>query len=438
MSRLAAILVAASLLALAGCRGLVGNAVEANNQPNPQLNANVNHIIFMLQENRSFDHYFGKLKDYRQAQGLSTDIDGLPAIASNPSFDGSSTVQSFHLITQCTEDLSPSWNETHVDINRNSPGTTSPASMDGFVFTAGKFARDTGLNDVNGTRAMGYYDATDLPYYYFMASQFATSDRWFSPAPTRTQPNRLYAIAATSAGHVYPPQQALDNFTIFDLLENRNVSWKVYSVDPKASTLEPFATYTTHPDKIVPASQYFTDVANGTLPSVAFIDTGFELPLDEHAPNPIQQGAALVASMVNALMSSASWKDSIFILTFDEGGGFFDHVPPMPTVSPDGIPPSDLLPNDIKGDFTITGFRVPLIVISPFAKAHFVSHTPMDYTSILKLIETRFSLPNLTARDASQPDMSTEFFDYQNAPWRVPPGPPAQPTGAPCYFTSLP
>ncbi len=438
MSRLAAIIVAASLLALGGCRGLVNGAVEANNQPNPQLNANVNHIIFMLQENRSFDHYFGQLNSYRQSQGLSTEVDGLPAGASNPDFAGTGTVQSYHLITQCVEDLSPSWNETHVDINRSSPGTLNPATMDGFVFTAAKFARDTGLNDINGIRAMGYYDSTDLPYYYFMSSQFATSDRWFSPAPTRTQPNRLYSIAATSAGHAYPPQQALANFTIFDLLENQKVTWKVYAVDPKASTIEPFATFTAHPENIVPASQYFTDVANGTLPSVAFIDTGFLEPTNEHAPNPIQQGAAQVASMVNALMNSASWKDSVFILTFDEGGGFYDHVPPIQAVSPDNIPPSDLLPTDIKGDFTITGFRVPLIVISPFTKAHYVSHTPMDYTAILKFIETRFSLPNLTARDASQPDMSREFFDFQGVPWRVPPSPPSQPTGAPCYFTSLP
>jgi phospholipase C len=137
-------------------------------------------------------------------------------------------------------------------------------------------------------------------------------------------------------------------------------------------------------------------------------------------------------------MSSPLWKDSVFILYFDEAGGLYDHVPPIPAINPDGIPPQDLLPTDTKGDFTFTGFRVPMIVISPFAKKNYVSHLGMDYTAVLKFIETRFSLRNLTARDASQPDMSREFFDFDNPRWMTPPNPPAQPTGAPCYFDHLP
>src|SRR5581483_11968940 len=135
--------------------------------------------------------------------------------------------------------------------------------------------------------------------------------------------------------------------------------------------------------------------------------------------------------------------DSVFILTHDEGGGFYDHVPPQPAVSPDVIPPSDLLPGDVclgtggaNCDFNHTGFRVPLIVVSPFTKPNYVSHTPMDYTAILKLIETRFSLPSLTKRDAAQPDM-TEFFDFTNAPLTIPPFPPDQPTTGPCYLDRL-
>jgi len=159
-------------------------------------------------------------------------------------------------------------------------------------------------------------------------------------------------------------------------------------------------------------------------------------------------------------MNSSSWKDSIFIETFDEGGGLFDHVGPMidgqpiqelstsaagqavgpgiyPTdaaaqhvPSPDGVMPRDLHPDDPHGDFTRTGFRVPLIIISPFAKAHFVSHTPMDYTAVLKLVEKRFKLPHLNQRDAAQPDMS-EFFDFINAPNTFATSPAAQPT-MPC------
>jgi phospholipase C len=431
----------AFLLGLAGCRGLVnGSGVEAGNKPNPQLNQNVNHIIFMIQENRSFDHYFGHLNAYRVRQGLPADVDGAPSDASNPAANGVGTVAPFHLTTQCVEKLSPSWNETHTDINATNPPTSTlgPTPMDGFVKTAAKFATDTGLSDTQGLRSMGYFDEREIPFYYFMATQFATSDRWFSPVPSRTQPNRMFAIAASSDGLVYPPKTGTDRLTIFDVLQKAGVSWRVYAVGLRASTLEAFPIFDAHPEGVVPMSQFFSDVASGSLPSVAFIDTGFENGEDEHPPAPIQPGAAQVARFVNALMSSPSWKDSVFILTFDEGGGFYDHVPPMPTVNPDGIKPQDLLPTDIQGDFTFSGFRVPVIVISPFSKAHYVSHLPMDYTAILKLIETRFSLPNLTARDASQPDMSTEFFDFEGAPWRNPPRPPAQPTDAPCYFDHLP
>jgi phospholipase C len=204
------------------------------------------------------------------------------------------------------------------------------------------------------------------------------------------------------------------------------------------------------PQNIAPISQYFTDLQNGTLPQVAQIEPATDAGLDEHpstsdtqASN-IQSGANYVASLINGLMSSSSWKDSAFILTYDENGGFYDHVPPQPTVSPDGIKPVDLLPNDIcttstgpACDFVYTGYRVPLIVISPFTKQNYVSHTVADETAILKLIETRFGVPALSQRDAAQMDM-TEFFDFGNPPWMTPPTPPSQNTNGACYLNALP
>lgn len=143
-------------------------------------------------------------------------------------------------------------------------------------------------------------------------------------------------------------------------------------------------------------------------------------------------------------MGSSSWKDSAFILTYDEFGGFFDHISPQPAVSPDGIKPRDLLPGDIcttvsgpTCNFVYTGYRVPLIVVSPFTKKNYVSHTVADLTAILKLIETRFNLAPLTKRDAAQMDM-TEFFDFTNPPWLTPPTPPLQNTSDPCYLNKLP
>lgn len=160
----------------------------------------------------------------------------------------------------------------------------------------------------------------------------------------------------------------------------------------------------------------------------------------------VQVGSKYVSGIINALMASPSWKNSVFILSFDEGGSFYDHVPPQPTISPDGIPPQDLRAGDVctsSGqnsaicDFKYTGFRVPLVVISPFTRRNYASHTVADYTAILKFIETRFNLPSLTARDAAQIDM-TEFFDFAGAPSMTPPTPPAQPTNHPCYLDHLP
>ncbi len=448
----------------------------------------INHIIFMMQENRSFDHYFGAMKEYWAANGFPDQpFDGLPQFnnpagtpATNPGCDpalsqpfppndcitdaSSPLISSFHMISQCIENPSPSWNESHTDWNVNDPVSPTP-TMDGMVHTAAHDARNDNppLSDINGQRAMAYYDGGDLPYYYFMASNFGTSDRWFSPTMTRTQPNRMYLMAATSAGRAYPlasgtPQ--LTNKTIFELLEASKIPWRVYVTDDQdtpirnGSELGMFIFANSHNANFVSATQFFTDLTSGNLPAVAEIDPGFSKGLDEHAgeddaapSGKVQAGAHYVSTLINALMQSPYWKDSVFILTWDEFGGFYDHVPPQPMPSPDGIQPStsiDLQPGDIctattgpTCDFVYTGFRVPLIVISPFAKKNFVSHTVADYTAILKFIETRFGLSSLTARDAAQMDM-TEFFDFTNGPWKTPPTPPQQPNTMPCYLDHLP
>jgi phospholipase C len=447
----------AILVVLVGCGGLqAGNngggttTPPVTTPPPPAADIHsVNHIIFMVQENRSFDHYFGHLPDYWQANGFpAQQIDVMSATASNPSADGLSTVTSYHLKTVCHANLSPSWNESHVDWNRQNP-TSATATMDGFTFTAAAYAMNShpgepDVTDKAGIRAMGYYDSSDLNYYYFMASNFATSDRWFSPAMTRTQPNRMYLLSATSAGHVYPLTAALTNKTIFEALDDAGVSWKIYETDPGTSYLNMFQPYATqNASKVRPISEYMTDVQNGTLPSVALIEGGYASGRDEHPNENVQKGSTWVSGIINPLLTSPSWKDSVFILTFDEGGAMYDHVPPQPAVNPDGIAPSDLAPTDICAantgancDFNFTGFRVPMIVISPFTKKNFVSHTSADYTAILKLIETRFNVPALTKRDAAQMDM-TEFFDFTNVPWKTPPTPPVQVTGAVCDFDTL-
>ena len=467
-----------------------------------QTSSVLNHIIFMAQENRSLDEYFGSLRAYWRANKF-TDIsfDGLAQFnptsgiaplygppPTNPGCDpaypppddctvdsSSPVITSYHLTTQCTENTSPSWNESHEDWNRADPLSATP-TLDGYVWTAAHDARFNSppYYDTNGIRAMGYYDQTDLNYYYFMASEFATSDRWFSPAMTRTEPNRDYLIAATSQGYVYPigtdggDQSLLTATTIFQELQAAGISWKIYVNTDNTScasnptpqcllTLSYVQDFswgqtipTDYPNNIATMTTYFSDVQSGTLPQVAFIEPASPAGLDEHGsdsdqyPINIQLGAQYVASLINALMSSSSWKDSAFILTYDEFGGLYDHYAPQPTVSPDGIKPDDFLPGDICSestgatcDFTYTGYRMPLIVISPYAREHYVSHTVMDTTAILRFIETRFKLKALNKRDVAQKSMS-EFFNFNIPPWMTPPTPPAQITSGACYLNKLP
>jgi len=446
MNRLSAIALALGL-ALTGCGGR-GTASKNTMPQDPSADITVvQHIVFMLQENESFDRYFGQLNVYRQSQGLGADVDGTPANASNLSYDGSTTITPFHMISMCTESLSPFWSQSHFDWNRQAPTSGTPL-MDGFAFEAGLSDVSSGADrDSSGMRAMSYYDQEDLPYYYFMASQFAISDRWFSPVMTNTPANRMYAMAATSHGVINFPQALTDVPTIVDELQKAGVTWRNYVPNyPQGSSLNSFPAYSQYlGTNIVPMSQYFTDAANGTLPQVAFIDDDAKGQLDEHPGSgvSVQKGAAYVASIINALMTSSAWKDSVFFLAYDEAGGFYDHVPPVSTVSPDGIPPV-LEPYNVCAtttgptcDFVYTGFRVPNLVVSPFAKPHYVDHTPIDTTAVLAFIEKRFGLSPLTKRDAAQPDLSF-FFDYGGAPNMTPPAPPAQPTSGPCYTNALP
>jgi phospholipase C len=425
----------------------------------------LNHIIFMIEENRSLDTYFGQLQTYRVMQGLPAgEFDGIPPDGTGPCANASpstppnadpahpcmpinlknndyhNTIMMFHLKTMCIENTSNAWYESHQNFNLFNLSSDTPA-MDGFAWSAGGDALFIGEKDSDGARAMGFYDWNDLPYHYFLATQFATSDRWFSPGPTETEPEKMYEIAATSVGHAHKPNNPVNVPTIFALLNNAHISWKVYTAADTSQAIinffQPFATQ--NAANIQPIANYFSDLQNGTLPQVVMIEPAFSGGRDEHPGlgNNIQQGVAESAQYINALMTSQFWKDSAFILTFDESGGLFDHVPP-PTQgvpNPDGIPPQDLFtspPADPPGDFTRYGFRVPLIVVSPFARKNYVSHTVTDATSILRFIEVRFGLPLLTKRDAVAMDM-TEFFNWTNPPNLTFPTPPTQPTNGPCY-----
>lgn len=355
------------------------------------------------------------------------------------------TVHSFLLKDQCVEDFSPDWLESHGAYNRDDPASDEWKG-NGFVHITAGFSQFANSQDdthhyfdVRGQRNMGYYDETMLPFYYFLAAQFGTSDNFFSPIPSNSGPNRVAELAATTHGHAHNPP-TLDIPNIFELLDDKGISWKVYYSDVSSSGV-PLTTLTNFqwgqghkdPQHLAPVNcnqastpcaagqtDYFTDLKSGNFPAVALIEPGFDSGRDEHPGNPVQIGAVYDKSLISAFMDSPIWKDSVFFLTYDEAGGFYDHVQPVNNnlphnfiaVQPDGIPPQDLQSKDPQGDFTRTGFRLPLMVVSPYVIPHVVSHAAADSTAILKFIEKRFNLRNLTKRDAAQPDFDKEFFDF--------------------------
>jgi phospholipase C len=415
------------------------------------------HIIFMLQENRAFDNYFGELAEYRvnhnpPIQGAKlSDVNDLHTLP--PDFQlcnpNDLCYPPFHARTECTENLSPAWSEAHVDMDLVGNDwlnltQNSIFNMDQFLDV--DWSSWWGNNDPQHTRPLGYYDQTDLPYYYELATQFTTDDYWYSPAPTYTVPNRMYLFSATSHGHAYAPAKqddpAWDRPTIFKLLTDRGISWRYYYQD-NSVFLAQWADWNDQRvrNNVRNIQEYYNILASPNadvlLPKVVFIERATATGFDEHPLNNVQTGAAVVANILSALFNSKAWPDSAFIFSYDEGGGFFDHVPPILVTPPDNLAPTDLQRGDPKGLFNVTGFRVPVVVISPWSRPQTVIHLKTDYTSILKLIEKRFDLPALTQRDATTQDMADPqngFFDFSYPHLLQVPTLPQQPTNGVCNY----
>ena len=500
----------------------------------------INHVIFMLQENHTFDNYFGMLNPYRQANGWDVgddgkhyEVDGIDdKLTSFFNQDDEGTKYSpFKLASTCIDDDSSDFLASYGAVNRYDFSATRLIQMDGFVHDAEGYAKSCAASgscsgsftDLTGQRAMGYYDQGFLNYYYYMASQFAVSNRWFSPISSKSVSNRIATFTGgTTQGLVLDPgnQDHLSQLvipTIFQELQAAKVTWKIYysvtvgycnagttcGSSPSANypatdfsslnysfiylyenptgaactgTTQPSSvvgdttnSFCIDPNHVAPLTTYFTDVKNGTLPSFAFIEAGYGNN-DEHpgSGQSVLGGQYQVANIVNSLMTSKSWKDSVFFFSYDEGGGPLEHVPPVPGHSNDftssslssSIPDISSIavnadsygpcvpaggtatthcdlgtsspganPKDaaaIKGFAAQLGFRVPNIVISPFTRKHYVSNVPMDHTAIIKFVENRFigSSAHLTARDAAQPNL-LDFFDFSGAPWATPPAPPS-------------
>ena len=385
-----------------------GPAAKAASSP-------IDHLVVLMQENRSADHYFGQLHSEGQPQYQPE-----PGGASNPNPVNplAPPIRNYHETRYCEPaDLDHSWNGSHTEWDNG--------LMDGFT------KANVNAADPTGSRTMGWYDKTDLPYYYALNNAYATSDEYFQSVLSQTFPNRFYFLAGTSFGHIrndFPSGDSeFDVPTIFQNLDAAGISWKIYYAQiPFAYEFKYVRDHTA--GHVFPIDQYYTDAANGTLPQVSYVDPIFLGPTnvenDEHPPSNIQVGQNFASNVINSLTQSPNWPSSALFLTYDEHGGFYDHVPPPTAVTPDDIPPM-LQPGDTPGAFDRLGFRVPFTVVSPWAKPHSVSHAVNSHTSILKFIESRFGLPALTRRDAASNDLS-DFFDFSHPSLLNPPTlPPA-------------
>ncbi|HXY94292.1 MAG TPA: alkaline phosphatase family protein [Acidimicrobiia bacterium] len=345
----------------------------------------IEHIVVVMMENHSFDNYFGTLG---RGDGFPVDRRGRP-IAANP--DGAGTVvHAFRMPTACQQRGAPSnsWNASHV------------AFGDG---------RNDGFVKASGAVAMGYWTGEDLPFYASLARTFVLCDRWFASCPAQTYPNRRYLMSGTSAGLVADPAGAVAapspaNGLIFDQLDAHSISWRNYYSDLPSTGL--FRTALAHgPANLATIDHYFSDAASGALPAFSLVDPPFDRPGSEENPQNIQIGEAFVSRVVHAAMSGPAWRKTLLVWCYDESGGYYDHIPPPPAVEPDGIPPEIAVPPDQPGRFDRYGFRVPAVIVSPYARPRYVSHRTHDHTSILKLLETKWNLPALTYRDANADDL---------------------------------
>jgi phospholipase C len=399
------------------------------------------HIVVVMMENHSFDNVLGYLPHtHPEADGLTIDGNGV-ATNQNPKSDNTA-VASFPLPnTEQTSFIKQSWNATREQVDGG--------AMDGFVRTA---------KDQN--QPMGYYTPDVLPFAYSLASTFTLANRWYSSAPGPTYPNRRFLLAGTAYGLTETSAESLlqpppQNGTVFDQLSNHHVSWADYSTELPMTLVIPtiFMKYLDHHHNI---DKFFHDCEAGSLPAVSFVDPALGVLRDtvaklpsliqdalrlfgidpatlppgqtEENPDDLYFGERWAYEVTDAVMRSPAWERTLLIYTYDEHGGYYDHVPPAAAVAPDEIPPK---PAGTQGDYTTYGPRVPAVVMSPYSKPGGVTNVVHDHTSVLATIERKWNLPALTARDANAATVM-DFLDLNSPPRMAPPplqSPPEPSTG---------
>ena len=355
----------------------------------------IEHIIVVMMENHSFDNYLGVLG---RGDGFRLDRAGRPK-NSCPDADGN-RIRAFRMPSTCQLDREPnqSWNASHISLGPR-------RRNDGFVLASGPVA-------------MGYWTEEDLPFYHGLARTFPLCDRWFASCLAQTYPNRKFLMCGTAVGQVStdisqvgkaPPP----NGTIFEHLDAHGISWRNYATDLAQVLLLP-DVYNANKEKLLTIDRYYADAAAGALPAVALVDPGFLDDESEENNADIRVGENFAARVINAVMAGPGWPKTVLIWVYDEHGGYYDHVPPPRAIPPDDIPP-EITPADRPGGYDRYGFRVPAVIVSPFARRNYVSHRVHDHTSFLKLVEIKWNLPALTYRDANASNL-LDSLDFRRPP----------------------
>lgn len=385
--------------------------------------SSVDHIVVLMLENRSFDHMLGFLYSANGNVSPATGdpFEGLSGNESNPDKNGAavpvSKIQASNPVAYYMPGADPGegYYATNSQLFGNMKAPVPPvATNQGFVtdysYTLGWQAPKhwsifpgTTANDI-----MGIFTPDMLPVLSALATGYAVCDHWFGSAPTETLPNRAFVCAGTSQGHVSDTTKKYTCPTIFGLLSKSNISWAIYGYIEQPLARQTFSD-TTEADE----SHFglFTDfqaaAANGTLPAYTFLEPSWDATGNSQHPNyDVSLGEQLIHDVYYALRNGPAWNSTLLIITYDEHGGCYDHVPP-----PQGAVPPDNSVGEDGFDFKRFGPRVPTVLVSPLIPKGTVFRVapgtmPLDHTSILKTVETKWSLPNLTARDKAAQDIS--------------------------------
>ncbi len=337
--------------------------------PDTATTTPIKHLIVIMKENHSFDNYFGT---YPGADGIPAGVklsDGHGGVVTPHWLNASSTPDLPHSTQAMLQDYNGSLN-------------------DGFAKSAESV--QNGL----GNFSVGYFNNHEIPNYWSLASRFVLADQYFHSIFGPTIPNRLYSIAGQSGGLLTNtiPTAGIDIPSIFDQLEAKGISWRYYSTQnanskPLPLNLVPLKSNPNMVMRLLPITQLIPDIQAGTLPAVTYIDPSQTPGISEHPSENVTVGEAWTMQVINAIIAGPQWQQSAILLTWDESGGYYDHVAPKQV---DGFG---------------YGFRVPLLAISPFVKSGSINHDIMDHTSILKFVATNWNLSHLTPRESSANDM---------------------------------